>query len=97
MRLSSSSRPVAYRCSTWTSEASSSSVHSRSSTATSALISRWWIDELARADPADTNDLQRLLYGLYALITVHLSREEELYAGAVDSRRWPASGDTAPA
>jgi hypothetical protein len=55
---------------------------------------RWWIDELARADPADTNDLQRLLYGLYALITVHLSREEELYADAVDSRRWPASGDT---
>jgi hypothetical protein len=55
---------------------------------------RWWIDELARADPADTNDLQRLLYGLYALITVHLSREEDLYAGAVDSRRWPASGDT---
>ena len=51
---------------------------------------RWWIDEIARADIADVDELQRLLYGVHALIKVHLSREEDLYAGALDSAPWPA-------
>jgi hypothetical protein len=50
---------------------------------------RWWIDEIARADVTDTDELQRLLYGIHALIKVHLSREEELYVGALDSTVWP--------
>jgi hypothetical protein len=51
---------------------------------------RWWTDRIAQADVADTAQLQRLLYGVHALISVHLSREEELYAGALDSSAWPA-------
>jgi hypothetical protein len=50
---------------------------------------RWWIDQIARADVADADELQRLLYGIHALIKVHLSREEELYVGALDSAAWP--------
>jgi hypothetical protein len=51
---------------------------------------RWWIAELSRTDIAETESLQRLLYGLHALIKVHLSREEELYASAIESSAWPA-------
>jgi iron-sulfur cluster repair protein YtfE (RIC family) len=51
---------------------------------------RWWIDEIARVDIADTSELQRLLYGVHALIKVHLSREEDLYVGALESEAWPA-------
>lgn len=50
---------------------------------------RWWIDQIARADIGDVDELQRLLYGVLALIKVHLSREEELYVGALDSAAWP--------
>lgn len=50
---------------------------------------RWWTDEIAGADIADVDELQRLLYGVHALVKVHLSREEELYAGALDSASWP--------
>jgi hypothetical protein len=50
---------------------------------------RWWIDRIAAADVADVDELQRLLYGVHALIKLHLSREEELYAGALDSTTWP--------
>jgi hypothetical protein len=50
---------------------------------------RWWIDEIARADITDADELQRLLYGMHALIKVHLSREEDLYVGALDSAAWP--------
>ena len=51
---------------------------------------RWWIAQIARADVADTSELQRLLYGVHAVIRMHLSREEDLYVGAVDSASWPA-------
>jgi hypothetical protein len=51
---------------------------------------RWWIREIARADVRDVEELQRLLYGLHALIRVHLSREEELYVPALESPEWPA-------
>ena len=36
--------------------------------------------------------LAPLLYGVHALIRVHLSREEELYADVLDSAAWPAEG-----
>jgi hypothetical protein len=51
---------------------------------------RWWTDEIAHADITDTSELQRLLYGVHALIKVHLSREEDLYIGALESAAWPA-------
>jgi hypothetical protein len=50
----------------------------------------WWADQIARADLADVDELQRLLYGLHAVIRVHLSREEDLYLGALESPEWPA-------
>lgn len=50
---------------------------------------RWWTDQIARADAEDADELQRLLYGVHALIKVHLSREEDLYVGAVGSGAWP--------
>jgi hypothetical protein len=50
----------------------------------------WWIDEIAGTDITDANELQRLLYGVHALIKVHLSREEDLYVGALESEAWPA-------
>jgi Hemerythrin HHE cation binding domain len=53
---------------------------------------RWWSHEIARADLADTEELQRLLYGLHAVIRLHLSREEDLYVGALESPVWPAAG-----
>lgn len=53
---------------------------------------RWWTDEIARAEITDTSELQRLLYGVHALIKVHLSREEDLYVGALESEAWPADG-----
>jgi Hemerythrin HHE cation binding domain len=51
---------------------------------------RWWINEIARADITDVEELERLLYGMHALLRVHLSREEELYADALVSSVWPA-------
>jgi hypothetical protein len=53
------------------------------------LAIRWWIDEIACADIDDTDRLQRLLYGVEAVVKLHLSREEDLYVG-VDSPAWPA-------
>jgi hypothetical protein len=52
---------------------------------------RWWTDRIEGADVNDTAELQRLLYGVHALIAVHLSREEELYAGALAAAAWPAA------
>jgi hypothetical protein len=51
---------------------------------------RWWTDRIARADPADVDELQQLLYGVHALIRVHLSREEDLHVGVLESPEWPA-------
>jgi iron-sulfur cluster repair protein YtfE (RIC family) len=51
---------------------------------------RWWTGQIAAADVRDVDRLQQLLYGLHAVIRVHLTKEEELYAGAVDSAAWPA-------
>lgn len=45
---------------------------------------------LAEADTADTDRLQELLYGLYALIRVHFWKEEELYLPLLEGA--PAPG-----
>ena len=37
------------------------------------------IEELAEVDARDTDRVQELLYGLFALIEVHVRKEEELY------------------
>jgi Hemerythrin HHE cation binding domain len=50
----------------------------------------WWVDRLEAADLRDTSELQRLLYGLHALIRLHLSKEEDLYLDAMDANAWPA-------
>jgi hypothetical protein len=48
------------------------------------LAVRERIADLADADPGDLARLQELLYGLHALIRVHLWKEEELYLPLVD-------------
>jgi hypothetical protein len=54
------------------------------------LAIRWWTDRIAHADLEDVDELQRLPYGVHALISVHLSREEDLYVAALESPDWPA-------
>jgi hemerythrin superfamily protein len=48
-----------------------------------AIVAR--IDELARVDVDDVDALQGLLYGLYALISVHFRKEEDLQLPAFDA------------
>ena len=48
-----------------------------------AIVAR--IDQLARADIHDVDALQELLYGLYALISVHFRKEEDLQLPAFDA------------
>ena len=43
------------------------------------------IDRLERADSRDVDSLQELLYGLYALISVHFRKEEDLQLPAFDA------------
>ena len=43
------------------------------------------IDRLAAADVSDADTLQELLYGLYALISVHFRKEEDLQLPAFDA------------
>jgi hypothetical protein len=54
------------------------------------LAIRRWIDDLEATDAADTATVQRLLYGLDALIRVHLWKEDELFLGPIRSPSWPA-------
>jgi hemerythrin-like domain-containing protein len=56
------------------------------------LAIRAWIAKLAEADEQDVPTLQELLYGLDALIRVHLWKEDELMLNPLDSSTWPASG-----
>jgi hypothetical protein len=42
--------------------------------------------ELAEADPADEGALQEILYALYALLTVHLQHEAEVYLRLVQTQ-----------
>ena len=48
-----------------------------------AIVAR--IERLERADIRDTDALQELLYGLYALISVHFRKEEDLQLPAFDA------------
>jgi len=56
------------------------------------LAIRSWIAKLAAADEDDVETLQELLYGLDALIRVHLWKEDELFVKPLSSSTWPASG-----
>ena len=56
------------------------------------LAIRSWIAKLAEADDEDVSTLQELLYGLDALIRVHLWKEDELFVKPLSSSSWPASG-----
>jgi hemerythrin HHE cation binding domain-containing protein len=47
--------------------------------------------QLKVADPADLATAQELLYGLYALISVHFWKEEELYFPLLDEREQAAA------
>jgi hypothetical protein len=53
---------------------------------------RRWISELGAADSADVAEVQRLLYGLDALIRVHIWKENELFLRPLESASWPAAG-----
>jgi hemerythrin-like domain-containing protein len=55
------------------------------------LAIRSWIAKLAEADEDDVPLLQELLYGLDALIRVHLWKEDELYVKPLASSSWPAA------
>lgn len=56
------------------------------------LAIRAWIAKLAEAADEDVETLQELLYGLDALIRVHLWKEDELTVRPLRSSTWPASG-----
>ncbi len=56
------------------------------------LAIRGWIAKLAEAEDEDVPLLQELLYGLDALIRVHLWKEDELLVRPLDSSAWPSSG-----
>ena len=43
-----------------------------------------------RAGDADLVALQRVLYGLYALLKLHFAKEEEVYLPILDARLTPA-------
>lgn len=55
------------------------------------LAIRQWIADLQATAPSDLAKLQELLYGLDALIRVHIWKENELYLPAVGSATWPVS------
>jgi hypothetical protein len=56
------------------------------------LAIRSWIAKLASAEEDDVATLQELLYGLDALIRVHLWKEDELFVKPLGRTTWPASG-----
>jgi iron-sulfur cluster repair protein YtfE (RIC family) len=51
---------------------------------------RQWTDDIAEAGVDDPHRLERLLYGLYALIRVHMWKEEQLYLAMLEGSSWPA-------
>jgi hypothetical protein len=54
------------------------------------LAIRQWINELGEADVGDPALLQELLYGLDALIRVHLWKKDALFLGPIESHSWPS-------
>jgi Hemerythrin HHE cation binding domain len=73
-------------------ESASGSPLASASMAYDHLAIRSWIAKLAEADEDDVSTLQELLYGLDALIRVHLWKEDELFVKPLGSSAWPASG-----
>jgi uncharacterized protein with HEPN domain len=55
------------------------------------LAIRYWINLIAEAALDDPVRLQELLYGLDALIAVHVWKENELYLAMLESPSWPAA------
>jgi iron-sulfur cluster repair protein YtfE (RIC family) len=45
------------------------------------------------SDPALRRQLQRILYGLYAIIRLHFAKEEEIYLPLLDAGLAPADAD----
>jgi hypothetical protein len=56
------------------------------------LAIRHWISKIAGVDAADVERLQQLLYGLDALIRVHIWKENELFLASLESSSWPERG-----
>jgi hypothetical protein len=54
------------------------------------LAIRHWIGMIAAADVTDAAQLQQLLYGLDALLRVHLWKENELFLASLESPSCPA-------
>jgi hypothetical protein len=75
-----------------TAESRSGSPLASASMAYDHLAIRFWIAKLAEADEHDVERMQELLYGLDALIRVHLWKEDELFVKPLASSAWPASG-----
>jgi iron-sulfur cluster repair protein YtfE (RIC family) len=48
-----------------------------------AIVAR--VERLAAAEADDIDTLQELLYGLYALVSVHFAKEEEIQLPAFDA------------
>ena len=60
------------------------------------LAIRHWIELIAAADVADGARLQELLYGLDALLRVHMWKENELFLAALESSSWPVLAGATP-
>lgn len=58
------------------------------------LAIRHWINRLCAASPADVDELQEVLYGLLALIRVHIWKEDALYLEMLQNPSWPNSETT---
>lgn len=54
------------------------------------LAIRRWIEDIASCDVNDVDRLQELLYGLDALMRVHIWKENELFLTPLESPSWPA-------
>jgi hemerythrin-like domain-containing protein len=75
-----------------TAESRSGSPLATASMAYDHLAIRSWIAKLTEADEDEVDTLQELIYGLDALIRVHLWKEDELFVKPLRSSTWPASG-----
>jgi hypothetical protein len=53
------------------------------------LAIREWIKRIDEVDVSDTAQCQKLLYGLDALISVHVWKENELFLASLGPSSWP--------
>jgi hypothetical protein len=56
------------------------------------LAIRRYAADIAEADTSDVATLQELLYGVAALMRIHIWKENELYLAPLESTTWPAAG-----